>query len=128
MFRFFKKFVNVPSKILSCGRCGNVSCNSNRGVPTANNISYEELLKKTKEGATLIDVRTKQEFLEKHLDGAILIPYFDINKKVENIVPNKEKEIIVYCQNGGRSLKAYGALKKLGYNNIYNLKGGIEEI
>ena len=128
MFRFFKKFTNVPSRILGCQKCGKFQHKSTREVQNINNITYEVLLKKTKEGAILIDVRTKQEFLEKHLDRAVLIPYFEIYKKIQNIVPNKEENIILYCQNGGRSLKAYEVLTKLGYKNVYNLKGGIEEI
>ena len=128
MFRFFKRFVTVPSKILAHDKCGKFQCNSTREVLDINNINYEELLRKKREGAILIDVRAKQEFLEKHIDGALLIPYFEIYKKIGNMIPNKEQSIVLYCQNGGRSIKAYEALKKLGYSNIYNLKGGIEEI
>ena len=128
MFGFFRKFIAVPSKILGHEKCGKLEYKSTREIMDINNITYEELLKKTREGAILIDVRTKQEFLEKHIDGALLIPYFEIYKKIGNMVPNKVEPIIVYCQNGGRSIKAYEVLKKLGYSNIYNLKGGIEEI
>ena len=88
MFRIFKKFANckVPSKVCKChiSRCER----SNR-IININEITYDKLLEKIKEGAILIDVRTKQEFLEGHLDGAILIPYYEIYKKIENILPNK---------------------------------------
>jgi len=99
-----------------------------RKVININEITYDKLLEKVKEGAILIDVRTKQEFLEGHLDGAILIPYYEISKKIENILQNKEQTIIVYCLNGGRSIKAGEELKELGYKNIYNLKDGMEGI
>lgn len=91
-------------------------------------ISYEELNYKLKEGAILIDVRTIQEFKERHIDGAIVIPYYEITKEIEQKVADKTSEIIVYCQNGGRGKKAIKFLYKLGYENVYNLKGGIESI
>ena len=99
-----------------------------RKIDNINQITYEELLGKVKSGAVLIDVRTKQEFLEGHINGAIVIPYYEISKKIENIIPNKEQEIIVYCKNGGRGVTAVETLNKLGYKNVYNLKGGMEGI
>jgi len=112
-----------------CSRgCESYCCRCNRELSNINEISYKELLQKIKEGGILIDVRTKQEFLEGHLDGAILIPYYEIRKRIVNIIPNKKQVILLYCQNGGRSIKAYESLNKIGYTNIYNLKGGLERI
>ena len=128
MFELFKKIGCVPSRILGCQKCKKIKHKCTREVENINNITYENMLKKIREGSVLIDVRTKQEFSEKHIDGAILIPYFELYNKIQYVVPSKEQPIVVYCQNGGRSLKAYNDLKKLGYSNIYNLKGGIEEI
>ena len=128
MFNMFRRFSGCrkPSKVCiwpisKCGRC-------TREVIDINQITYDELIKKIKEGAVLIDVRTKQEFMEGHLEGAILIPYYEIISKIGGIVFDKEKIIILYCKNGGRSIKAYKILKKLGYINIYNLKDGIDGI
>lgn len=100
---------------------------STREVIRINEIKYEELLSKIKQGALLIDVRTRQEFKEGHIEGALLIPYYEIKRNIEKMVPDKNQEIVLYCKNGGRSLKAYEILKKLEYKNIYNLKGGLEE-
>lgn len=122
MFNVFRRITNMP-----IGWGWQIS-KYNREVSNINEITYEELLEKVKDGAVLIDVRTKQEFLEEHLDGAILIPYYEITLKIMDAVPDKDKTIILYCKNGGRSLKAYKLLRKLEYNNIYNLKNGIEGI
>ena len=103
-------------------------CMQTRDIENIKEISYSELLEMLKEGSILIDVRTRQEFLEEHLKGAILIPYYDIYKKIVSVVPNKNETIIVYCKNGGRSSKACETLRTLGYTNVFNLKGGIEEI
>ena len=121
MFNIFRRFAlcKMPSRSWGCKKC-------TREVSNINEITYDKLLEKVKEGAVLIDVRTRQEFLEGHLDGAILIPYYEIESKIKGVVPNKNKKIIVYCKNGGRSQKAYSSLKRLGYSEVYNLKGGIE--
>lgn len=121
MFRNFRRFLyrNRMQKIKCC------ECKYKCTREMINEITYPELLNKMKDGAKLLDVRTKQEFKEWHLNNAILIPYYEISKRIENVIGDKEQTIIVYCQNGGRSLKAYDILNSLGYKNIFNLKDGI---
>ena len=91
-------------------------------------INIEELKRKAREGAIILDVRSVQEYNEGHLYGAIHLADYEIPIKHGNVLPNKNVEIVVYCQNGGRSKKACKKLKKLGYKNIYNLCGGLENI
>ena len=93
-------------------------------------IDYAEVEKmiKTESNIFLIDVRSKQEYEEYHLPGSINISVYEISKKIENILKNKDTIIILYCQSGSRSRKALEKIKKLGYKNLYNLKGGIEAL
>jgi len=70
----------------------------------------------------LIDVRSKQEYKEGHLDGSINIPLFDIKRDIINYVKDKKKVIVVYCDAGIRSLKAQKVLNAQGYTNVYNLE------
>ena len=88
-------------------------------------IKKEELKNFTKNGVTIIDVRSKQEYEEGHLNGAILIPEYEIKEKIKNIVENKDEKILVYCSSGIRSKQAQEELINLGYKNVYNLKDGI---
>ena len=74
----------------------------------------------------IIDVRSKNEYRENHLTGSVNIPLSDIKQKIEKIVPNKNKEIVVYCSSGFRSTSAYKKLRCLGYRNVWNLYGGLE--
>ena len=92
-----------------------------------NEIDYNKLQEIINENDNvyLIDVRTEDEFLDKHLKNAINIPLQNIEKNIEKIVKNKNDIIIVYCKYGGRGQKAVNKLIKMGYNNVYNLKGGI---
>ncbi len=87
-------------------------------------ITLEELRELQKEGAMIVDVRSPQEYREGHIEGAISIPEYEIKKKIENSVPDKNQNIVVYCSSGGRSKKVQKILKKLGYQNVYNLYEG----
>lgn len=87
-------------------------------------IDINELEELVKKGAILIDVRSPQEYEEGHLDNAILIPEYDINKKILNRF-NINDEIILYCSTGNRSRKAKKKLEKIGYVKVYNLRDGI---
>ena len=64
------------------------------------------------EKAIIVDVRTKEEYEESHIKGAINIPYDEIDEDVEL---DKNKKIYVYCKSGTRSGIAYETLKDLGY-------------
>ena len=84
-------------------------------------INKSELEKILNMGAILVDVRSPQEFKEGHLEGAILIPEYELLSKYREMLKNKEKIIILYCSNGLRSKRAQEKLKKLGYKNVHTL-------
>lgn len=78
-------------------------------------------------GATnkqLIDVRTPGEFKGNHIKGFTNIPLAELATKAKNTL-SKEKEVIVICQSGMRSQQASRTLKKLGFTNVTNVKGGM---
>ena len=88
---------------------------------TITKVTCDKMKELVSSGAILIDVREKDEFDEKHLDGAINISYTVIGDKISGITNDKESKIIVYCKSGARSNKAANTLKSLGYKNIYDL-------
>lgn len=92
-------------------------------------ISMEELkeMQRQNPGSILLDVRSPQEYQEGHLNNSILIPSYEIKEKAERILTDKKALILVYCQSGGRSKKATKQLKQLGYEQVYWLKGGLEQ-
>ena len=87
-------------------------------------ISKQQLENMINQGAILLDVRSPQEYAEGHLKNAILLPFYEIEKNYNNILPNKLQPIIVYCSSGYRSQKAKIKLEKLGYMKVYNLCDG----
>ena len=91
-----------------------------------NDINMKQLHAKVKQGAILIDVRSPQEYIEEHLEGSILIPEYELKIKASEKLSDKEQAIIVYCSSGIRSKKAQKILEKMGYSNVYNLYGGLD--
>lgn len=87
-------------------------------------INLEQLKNMQKQGAEIIDVRSKSEYNEGHLEGAINIPEYELKDKIK---AKKDKTIVVYCISGYRSKRAYLKLKKWGFLNVYNLYGGLEQ-
>lgn len=84
--------------------------------------SEKDQLLKEKESTVLIDVRTEEEYKEKHLDEAINISYENIVESLkENEKITKNTPIIVYCKSGGRSSVAADSLIKNGYKEVYDL-------
>ena len=96
-----------------------------RGLQNGN-ITSEELQNKILQGAILVDVRSRQEYQEGHLAGAINIPEYEIIRRVEKEITKKNQLIVIYCQYGGRSRNVYIMMRKLGYTNVYNLYGGLD--
>ena len=88
-------------------------------------MSYEELQNKlnAKENFVFLDVRTQEEFDAGHIPTAILLPYDEINLKAAIVLPDKEKEIVVYCRSGRRSAIAKKALVELGYKDVKDFGG-----
>ena len=69
----------------------------------------------------ILDVRTKEEYEEKHIEDAINIPLDEIEKTTK--LKDKEQLIFVYCKSGNRSKQASEILANLGYTNIYDIGG-----
>ena len=88
-------------------------------------MKYEELQNKlnAKENFVLLDVRTQEEFDAGHIASAILLPYDEIALKAATVLPDKEKEIVLYCRSGRRSAIAKKALVELGYKDVEDFGG-----
>ena len=99
-----------------------------RNYRTNKSITLKEAMQimSTTKNLILIDVRSQQEYKEYHIDGAICIPHFEIQNRIEKEVPNKNALIIIYCQSGIRSKSAIQILSKKGYQNVYHIKNGLD--
>lgn len=75
---------------------------------------------------TLVDVRTQEEFDEKHIQGALLIPNETIGTEPIELLPDLNARILVYCRSGNRSRQAAEKLVSLGYTQIIDFGGIID--
>ena len=89
------------------------------------NIAAEEAKKlmDSEEGCIILDVRTREEYDQGHIPGAILIPDTEIEAKAADLLPDKDQLILVYCRSGRRSKLAAQSLADLGYTNIREFGG-----
>jgi rhodanese-related sulfurtransferase len=91
------------------------------------NLSPEEFENKLKndKNAVLVDVRTKEENKDYRIPKSKLADISSISFKTEIEKIDKSKSIYVYCASGARSRSACNMIKKMGYEKVYNLSGGI---
>ena len=92
------------------------------------NITAEEAkqIMDSEEGDIILDVRTQEAYDEGHIPGAIVISHEEIAEKAEEVLPDKNQLILVYCRSGRRSKIAAEALAELGYTNIKEFGGIID--
>ena len=89
------------------------------------NITAEEARKlmDSEKDRIILDVRSREEYDQGHIPGAILIPDTEIEAKAADLLPDKEQLILVYCRSGRRSKLAAQSLADLGYTNIREFGG-----
>ena len=102
-------------------------------VPMEQEASYRQIsmdeaitMMETESNYIILDVRTPEEFAEKHIPDAINIPNETIGTEEILELPDKEQLILVYCRSGNRSKQASEKLVRLGYTNIVEF-GGIND-
>ena len=118
-----KKIIPFLMALLLLAGCGAQSEES-----TYRQVNAEEAdsMMEEESGYLILDVRTAEEYSEKHIPGAINIPNETIGTEDIPELPDKEQLILVYCRSGNRSKQASEKLVKLGYTNIVEF-GGIND-
>ena len=85
----------------------------------------EAIQKMNHEDAVIIDVREANEVAGGKIRDAIHIPLASLKDKTSELEKYKDKPIIMVCRSGNRSMHALNVLRKSGFENLFNLKGGI---
>lgn len=75
----------------------------------------------------LIDVREESEFARGRLPQAIHVSKGVIERDIEQVVPQTDAVLVLYCGGGYRSALAAEALLKMGYTNVISMDGGWRE-
>ena len=94
---------------------------------TKTNLNAEEFEKAiTQTNIQLLDVRTPGEYKTSHIANSLLADWNDkaeFNRRISFV--DKKKPVYVYCLSGGRSASAAARMRSMGYEQVYELKGGI---
>ncbi len=88
-----------------------------------NDLNAVKARKLYQEGAVVIDVRAAREYTKAHLNTAINLPLNEIENSIISAVPEKNRHILLHCRSGSRSMMGKRILRKMGYENTYNLGG-----
>jgi rhodanese-related sulfurtransferase len=86
-------------------------------------INIEEFKANMRKGQ-LIDCRSKQEFETGHINGARNISVAQITREYQKL--RKDQPIYLYCESGKRSGRAAVYLRSRGFNDVYELQGGLK--
>ena len=105
----------IVSFAFSCGKSS---------VDKSSLVSPQEL-SEVQDEIVLIDVRTPQEYQQGHIENSMNINIAGDSFKEEVQKLDRSQPIYVYCKVGGRSAKAASMLKEMGFEEVYDLEGGI---
>ncbi len=94
------------------------------GYRRATSEEAKELMD-TETDCVVLDVRSDEEYAKGHIPKAVLLPHTEIFSRAEEVLPDKEQCILVYCRSGNRSKLAAADLAVLGYTNVVEF-GGIQ--
>ena len=100
-------------------------CTARPSAGTYRQITAQEAaeLMESETGYIVLDVRTPQEYAERHIPGAINVPNETIGSTAPEQLPDRKQLILVYCRSGNRSKQAADKLAALGYTNIVEFGG-----
>ena len=105
-----------------------VGCGTSEKTNSYRQVTMEEAvtMMAEEENYILLDVRTREEYADKHIPGAVCVPNETIGSEDIPELPDKEQLILVYCRSGNRSKQASAKLAELGYTNVVEF-GGIND-
>ena len=121
-----KKLLAMLLVILVLTACGQNKDNKQEAGYMNITAQQAKEIMDTQGGYIILDTRTREEYDEKHIPGAILIPHDQIKQEAESVLKDKDQLILVYCRSGRRSKLASEDLVALGYTNIKEFGGIID--
>ncbi len=74
----------------------------------------------------LLDCREQEEYDTARIEGAVLIPMSELMKRVSELDPHRQRQLIVHCHHGKRSLQVATWLRQQGFDQAQSMSGGID--
>jgi len=115
----------------ACSSNGASQENTNNTANVANNsvaknisVAEFEAMRKQNNNLQILDVRTPKEVAAGKIEGSVAMDFYGDNFKSQIEGLDRNQATLVYCKSGGRSGKTMKMMKRLGFTEVYNLKGG----
>lgn len=108
--------------VTSCGEGSGTDGQSDMGYVQISAEEAKEIMD-SESDYVILDVRTEEEFTEGHIPDAVLLPDYEIAERAEEMLPDMEQIILVYCRSGNRSKRAAETLAQMGYINVKEFGG-----
>ena len=118
-----KKLIFLLLGVMLLTACGQTAETVQEAVFVSITAEAAKEIMDTEEDFFILDVRTREEYDEGHIPGAVLIPNTEIETRAEEELPDKGPLILVYCRSGRRSKLAAQILADLGYTNVKEFGG-----
>jgi rhodanese-related sulfurtransferase len=98
----------------------------NETRPRVKELTIEEASERLRQNprALLVDVREDSEWAKGHAVGALHLSKGVLERDIEETIPDPATEVIMYCGGGYRSVLTADAAQRMGYRNVFSLKGG----
>ena len=102
-----------------------LTCCGAEDAPTYRQVSSDEAaaMMASESDYLILDVRTREEYEQGHIPGAVCVPNESIGSGELSALPRKDQLILVYCRSGNRSKQAAQKLADAGYTNIVEFGG-----
>jgi phage shock protein E len=97
----------------------------NRSPNAVSDFSEKDVLGMSEKGKgpVLVDVRSAKEYASGHVPGAINIPVSEVADRLTDLAPHKDQGVVLYCEQGGRALRAARILLSAGFPDVRHLEG-----
>ena len=121
-----KKLAILLLAVMLLTACGQAMENDREAMYVNITAQEAKAIMDTEQGYVILDTRTREEYDQGHIPGAIVISHDEITEKAGDVLTDKDQLILVYCRSGRRSKIAAEVLVELGYTNIKEFGGIID--
>lgn len=95
------------------------------GISTISAAEAAAIAADPPEDLVVLDVRTPEEYAEGHLEGAVLVDFYDADFADQLAALDPDAPYLVYCRSGNRSGQALSVMEQLGFSSVVDVDGGI---
>lgn len=109
----------------ACGDSGDATSTKPR-LELTSVSDVADIVASPPEGLVILDIRTAEEFVTGHIAGAVNIDYYGSDFEAKLRALNPELPYVMYCNSGNRSANALALMDSIGFQEVYELEGGIQ--